>query len=58
MAITTVEGGRFIDVNDLFLETLGYQREEVIGKTSAELRIFEDHEQRQTIISELKSRII
>lgn len=39
MAISTVEDGRYLDVNRSFLDTLGFSREEVIGKTSVELGI-------------------
>jgi PAS domain S-box-containing protein len=37
MAISTLETGRYIDVNVSFLKVLGYEKEEVIGKTSIEL---------------------
>jgi PAS domain S-box-containing protein len=40
MALSTFDEGRFIDVNNAFLEVLGFSREEVIGKTAAELNIF------------------
>jgi two-component system, cell cycle sensor histidine kinase and response regulator CckA len=49
MALTTVPEGRFVDVNEAFLKTLGYSREEVIGKTSAELRLFVRPEQREAL---------
>lgn len=39
MAITLVESGKYIDVNDSFLKTLGLKREEVIGKTSVEFNL-------------------
>ena len=32
MALSTLHDGRFRDVNDAFLETYGYAREEVVGK--------------------------
>ena len=38
ISITTLAEGRFLNVNDAFLRLLGYAREEVVGKTSAELR--------------------
>jgi PAS domain S-box-containing protein len=50
MAISTIQEGRFIDVNEAFLETLGYSREEVIGKTSSQLGMFEDPDARQEMI--------
>jgi len=40
MALTTLPERRYHDVNNAYLETLGYTREEVIGKTSAELDLF------------------
>ena len=49
MAVTTVPEGRFVDVNDAFLNTLGYSREEVIGKTCADLRLFVRPEQREAL---------
>jgi PAS domain S-box-containing protein len=38
-AITTVKEGRFIEVNDAFVDITGYGRDEVIGKTALELRM-------------------
>ncbi len=55
MAISTIEEGRFIDVNKTFLESLRYTREEVIGRTSAELGIFSPPEQRLKIINALRT---
>lgn len=40
MTISTFEGGKFIDVNDTFLNTTGFKRDQVIGHTSYELGIF------------------
>jgi PAS domain S-box-containing protein len=39
IGIVSLEDGRIIDVNENALATLGYQREEVIGRTVAELEI-------------------
>ncbi len=50
VAISTIKDGRFIDVNEAFLETLGYSREEVIGKTSGQLGMFEDPRNRQEML--------
>lgn len=46
MALTEAETGRYVDVNEAFLSTLGYQRKEVIGLTALELGIFADSNQR------------
>jgi two-component system cell cycle sensor histidine kinase/response regulator CckA len=56
MAVSSVSDARFTDVNDAFLNTLGYSREEVLGKTSAELDIFVQPEQRQALAEQLKAR--
>ncbi|MHA2296619.1 MAG: PAS domain S-box protein [Candidatus Hodarchaeales archaeon] len=53
MAISTLENGKIVDVNDNFLEILGYRKEEVIDKTSSELDIFVDYEQRNAVIQEI-----
>jgi PAS domain S-box-containing protein len=50
MAITTIQDGRFIEVNDYFLTTMKFQRSEVIGKTSAELGLYVDPGQRKVVI--------
>ncbi len=58
MAISGFADGNYIEVNDVFLSTLGYTREEVIGKTSGELHIFADSEARYTILEQLKQNQI
>ena len=42
MTVTILPERVFVDVNDAFLASVGYSREEVLGKTSAELGIFPD----------------
>ena len=46
MSISTIQEGVYQNVNRAFLETLGYRREEVIGKSSDELGIFESIDER------------
>ncbi|MEI7637946.1 MAG: PAS domain S-box protein [Syntrophus sp. (in: bacteria)] len=48
-AISTMEDGRFLDVNEIFVQTLLFSREEIIGKTSLELGFFASPAQRQAI---------
>ncbi len=40
IALSTLPDRRFMDVNDAFLVTLGYSREDVIGHTSSECGLF------------------
>ncbi len=54
MALSYVESNAFLDVNEAFLKTLGYSREEVIGKTSFELNIFLDYSIRNQVIEMLE----
>ncbi|MEI6155204.1 MAG: PAS domain S-box protein, partial [Deltaproteobacteria bacterium] len=49
VAISTLEEGRFINVNNIFCDKLGYTPGEVIGKTSMELHFFPNPEQRAYI---------
>ncbi|MCP4754891.1 MAG: PAS domain S-box protein [Proteobacteria bacterium] len=54
MAISTLDNGRYIQVNEQFLKIIGVTREEVIGKTSQELDIFVDYRQRDEIKAKVK----
>jgi PAS domain S-box-containing protein len=53
MALSNLPGREFIDVSDSFLQTLGYTRDEVIGKTAEELAIFTDAKQAALLAEEL-----
>ena len=55
IAISTEEEGRYLDVNDAFLDLLGYRREQVIGRTAAELRFWSEPLDRQEMLRELKT---
>lgn len=56
ITISTLNDGRFIDVNDAFVRETGYSRDEVIGVRSKELEIFADYNDRQEIVKELLSK--
>ncbi|GBD95486.1 blue-light-activated protein [bacterium BMS3Abin06] len=56
IAICTLKEGRFIDVNDAFLEVSGYSREEVIGQTSSGLGLWTGPEERARVFDMLRSR--
>lgn len=54
IAITTLENGYFREVNDSFLEKSGYQRDEVIGQTAAQLNLFATSQELSKIVQKLK----
>ena len=56
MAVSRLPEGTFSEVNDAFLRTLGYSREEVLGRTSGELGIFLELEQQQQIIAQVETQ--
>lgn len=53
MSISTLQEDRFIDVNDAFIETSGYGREEIIGRTSLELGMWAYPVDRNRVVNRL-----
>lgn len=41
---------QFVDVNQIWLTTMGYERDEVIGRTTLELDIFDDRRHHQALV--------
>lgn len=56
MAISDIKTGKFIDVNDSFLKSTGYTREEVIGNTASNLSIFNNPDDRDMVLSIVKEQ--
>jgi PAS domain S-box-containing protein len=56
LAITSVAEGRLIDVNDGLLRMLEFSRDEVIGRTVAELELWGHPEDRAAFVQALKVR--
>jgi PAS domain S-box-containing protein len=56
MALSTVDDGRFLDVNAEFLRMAERQREEVIGHTALELGIWAGPDNRTDVIEQLKKQ--
>ena len=54
VCLTTLEDGRFLEVNDAYVKMLEWTREELTSHTSLELKIWAAPEQRQKMIQELK----
>ena len=48
MTIATLSEGRFMDVNESFLRVTGHRREEIIGRTSLEIKFWKSPEDRAT----------
>ncbi len=53
IAIFRATDGRFVDVNDDFVRTSGYSREEIIGHTALELQLYANPEERDSILQTL-----
>ena len=53
MSISEIKTGKLLEVNECFLKTMGYKREEVIGKTTPELNLWVDKNQRNIIVKTL-----
>jgi PAS domain S-box-containing protein len=51
--ISTLEEGRFIEVNDAFLKATGFSREEVLGRTSRNLQTCVKPDDRAGILEEV-----
>jgi PAS domain S-box-containing protein len=51
MAITTMDG-RVVDVNEAFVRTLGYSRDEAIGRSTVELGLWPTPEERLRVIQQ------
>jgi PAS domain S-box-containing protein len=54
ISISAAADGRILDVNDAFLRLLQYNRADVLGRTTLELRIWETPGLRQTVIAALE----
>ncbi len=55
IVITTLEKGYYVDVNETFLKTTGYSRDEVIGSSAAQLGIWADPDQRDRMVGMLRA---
>lgn len=53
LVITSLEDGRYMEVNEAFERALGYRRDEVIGRSALELNIWQNPEDRVTLLREL-----
>ena len=56
MALTDQTTGKYIEVNESFLGSLGFSREEVLGKTATELNLFVNPQQRQELLLKMRDQ--
>ncbi|HKP36499.1 MAG TPA: ABC transporter substrate binding protein [Pyrinomonadaceae bacterium] len=56
MALTIMETGRYLDVNEAFLAVSGYRRDEVIGHTSLELNIWQNADARSNFVRQVEEK--
>lgn len=56
VGISTVAGGRLIDVNEGFSRLTGYNREEMIGHTTLELGLWADPSERAIVLREIQEQ--
>ena len=54
ITISSVETGKFIDVNDGFCRMSGYTREDALGHSAEELNIWEDVDDRRKMVASLE----
>ena len=55
ITISTLEEGSYIDVNDAFERTMGFSREEVLGRTSFDIGLWTDRVDRQRLLEQVRS---
>jgi PAS domain S-box-containing protein len=56
IGISRLADGRFIEINDAFLGIYGYERQEIIGHTSDEMRLWADPIQRASVVATLREK--
>ena len=54
--ISTAADGRCLEVNDSFLRLTGYSREEIIGRTTREINLWVNLQQRDSMLQQLEAR--
>jgi len=54
IAITSIEDGQFIEVNDAFAALTGFPREEILAESSIKLRLWVDEKNREEVVSTLR----
>jgi PAS domain S-box-containing protein len=55
VVLSSLETGRYIEVNETFLRTMGYAREDLVGRTSLEMHIWADPDDRRKIQDDINA---
>ena len=55
-SVTGLEDGRFLEVNDVFTKVTGYEREEVIGRTTTEIGLWANPKERVKFVELAKEK--
>lgn len=53
IAISTLKEGIYIEINNTFLETFGYERDEMVGKSAISLGIWPDKSSREKVLNDV-----
>lgn len=56
VVISDLEKGTYLEVNDAFLDAVGYTRQEVVGRSSVELGIWSSAADRQRVVALIKQK--
>ncbi|MBE9209377.1 PAS domain S-box protein [Nostoc sp. LEGE 06077] len=56
ISITTLKEGRFIEVNNSFMQLSGYEQDEIIGHTAFELKIWVNESDRTQLLQDLQTK--
>ena len=54
IAISSVTEGRYVEVNEAWLENFGYKRQELIGRTSVEMGLWVEPDERNLMLLEIQ----
>jgi PAS domain S-box-containing protein len=54
LVVSSVADNKYVDVNDVFTQITGFTRDEAVGHTAAELKIFANHDEREKLVSEVR----
>jgi PAS domain S-box-containing protein len=56
MAITTLEEGKYIEINDAYTRVTGYTRDNIIGRKVIDINRWDEANARETIMKKLKTK--